>query len=104
MANLLNGLPETLPDEIFEDLLRGDGIRIERILSQGHSSPETGWYDQEELEWVLVVQGSGALLFEDGEEMLLQPGDYLNIPARRKHKVLWTTPDEITIWLAVFYQ
>ncbi len=28
-------------------------------------------------------------------------GDFINIPAHKKHRVEWTTPDEPTIWLAV---
>ncbi len=33
----------------------------------------------------------------------LRPGDCINIPAHQKHRVEWTTPDEPTVWLAVFY-
>nr|HQU73613.1 cupin domain-containing protein [Calditrichia bacterium] len=69
-----------------------------------HASPERGWYDQDEHEWVTVLQGRGRLLFEDGEIAELGAGDCLNIPAHRKHKVTWTDPDQITIWLAIFYR
>jgi cupin 2 domain-containing protein len=34
---------------------------------------------------------------------VMKPGDHLNIPAQRRHRVEWTTPEEPTIWLAVFY-
>ena len=33
----------------------------------------------------------------------LKPGDFVNIPAHRRHRVEWTTPNEPTIWLAIFY-
>ena len=33
----------------------------------------------------------------------LKPGDFVNIPAHRRHRGEWTTPDEATIWLAVHY-
>jgi len=33
----------------------------------------------------------------------LKPGDCLNIPAHKRHRVDWTTPDEPTIWLGVRY-
>jgi cupin 2 domain-containing protein len=33
----------------------------------------------------------------------MRAGDFVNIPAHRKHRVEWTTPDEPTVWLAVFY-
>jgi len=104
MNNLFSDLPETLEDEQFVDLLQRPGLRIERILSKGHSSPETGWYDQEEHEWVLVLEGSGCLQFEDGRELTLNKGDHINIPAHCRHRVIWTDPQQITIWLAVFYQ
>ena len=101
--NLFSELPATLPTELTNILLQNEKVRIEGILSKGHTSPETGWYDQEENEWVIVLQGSGILTFDDGEEAFLNPGNFLNIPAHRKHRVTWTQPDEITIWLAVFY-
>ena len=33
----------------------------------------------------------------------MKPGDFVNIPAHKKHRVEWTTPDEPTVWLAVHY-
>ncbi len=103
MTNLLNNIPAVLPDEICETVLTQPGIRIQRILSKGHHSPDQGWYDQQENEWVLLLQGQARLLFEDGEVLEMNSGDWVDIPAHRKHKVLWTTPDNPSIWLAVFY-
>ncbi|MGM0593798.1 MAG: cupin domain-containing protein [Pseudomonadota bacterium] len=101
--NLFEAIPDTFTDELFEDLVAGGGVRVERILSQGHRSPASGWYDQNENEWVVVLQGAGKVVFEDGGEVLLSPGDYLNIPKNVKHRVAWTEPDAVTVWLAVFY-
>ena len=103
MANLLENIPDAIPNEIFQDIVSTDTIRIERILSQGHSSPETGWYDQDENEWVLVLSGYGVIEFENGDAIKLKPGDYLNIKAHQKHKVKSTSPNETTVWLAIFY-
>jgi Uncharacterized protein containing double-stranded beta helix domain len=103
-ANLFSSLPQNLDAEAFEDIVRSSSVRIERILSKGHSSPETGWYDQEEHEWVIVLEGSASLEFEDGTRCDLSVGDYVNIPAHIKHKVAWTDPDKVTVWLAVFYR
>lgn len=50
MPNIYNDVPSSIPNEIFNDLIANDGVRIERILSHGHSSPEEGWYDQDENE------------------------------------------------------
>ena len=33
----------------------------------------------------------------------MKPGDFINIPAFKKYRVEWTTPDEPTIWLGVRY-
>ncbi len=49
-----------------------------------------------------MLKGAARLEFEDGT-LEMRPGDYVNIPAHKKHRVAWTTPDEPTIWLAVHY-
>lgn len=103
MGNLFADIPETLREELFEDIFSAEGVRIERILSRGQTSPDSGWYDQDENEWVVVLQGAGRILLEDGTEVLLKKGDYLNIPKHKKHRVAWTEPNEVTVWLAVFY-
>ncbi|XZE20679.1 cupin domain-containing protein [Pirellulaceae bacterium SH449] len=101
-TNLFTNLPSNLLDELFTTLLEATNLRIERIVSHGHSSPESFWYDQDQHEWVLVLQGAARLSIE-GESIELKPGDHINIPAHQKHQVEWTTPDEPTVWLAVFY-
>lgn len=101
-SNLFTDLPSSLPDELFTTLLDADNLRIERIVSHGHASPEGFWYDQDQHEWVVVLQGAARLSI-DGEIRNLKTGDYINIPAHQKHRVEWTTPDEPTVWLTVFY-
>jgi cupin 2 domain-containing protein len=104
MNNLLTSLPDHIDHEQVEELLSQPNVKIERILSKGQTSPETGWYDQDKNEWVVVLQGAGDITFEDGDKVRLKPGDHLNILAHRRHKVSWTAPDSVTVWLAVFYQ
>ena len=104
VANILDNLPEQAKGEVFDDLLRVDGVRIERIVSQGHTSPDEGWYDQDENEWVIVLRGGGRIAFDDGSEVALTVGDYLHIPAHRRHRVSWTDPSQPTVWLAVFHR
>jgi cupin 2 domain-containing protein len=101
-TNLFTGLPSNLPGELFTTMLEADNLRIERIVSQGHTSPDGFWYDQDQHEWVIMLRGAARLSIE-GKSQQLKPGDYLNIPAHQKHRVEWTTPDEPTVWLAVFY-
>jgi cupin 2 domain-containing protein len=102
-ANLLENVPKGLPEEVFGVLAQGPGTRIERIVSHGHASPPGFWYDQETHEWVMVLQGRAVLEFEDGERIEMRPGDWVDIPAHRRHRVTWTTPDEPTVWVAVHY-
>ncbi len=101
--NIFSDFPTSLDQEVFEDILKRENIRIERIISQGHSAPETGWFDQDENEWVIVLTGSASLLFEGEDEIELSAGDYLMIPAHQRHKVLKTDPEQPTIWLAIFF-
>ena len=104
IANLFADLPPHLPDELFATLLDAVNVRIERIVSHGHASPEGFWYDQDQHEWVVLLKGAARLRF-DGEAPLheMRPGDFINIPAHTKHRVEWSTSDEPTIWLAVYY-
>lgn len=103
MPNIFSNIPDSIPEEIFEDIVSTEGVRIERILSHGQGSPETGWYDQAENEWVLVLRGQGVIEFESGQVVTLSAGDYLNIRAGEKHRVVSTSAEEVTVWLAVFY-
>ena len=100
--NLLSNLPPNLPEELTTVLQEAHGVRIERIVSTGHKSPEGFWFDQQEHEWVMVLQGAAKLQFED-RVAELKVGDWINIPAHQRHRVEWTSPDEPTVWLAVFY-
>lgn len=104
IQNLFDTIPAPLPDEIAETLQTGSGVRIERIVSHGHASPEGFWYDQDQDEWVLLIAGSAGLRFDDETaEHALKPGDYLLIPAHCRHRVAWTAAGTDTIWLAVFF-
>jgi cupin 2 domain-containing protein len=102
VKNVFDDLPQNLPKELIQILVRADDVRIERIISHGHASPADFWYDQAQHEWVVVLKGAARLQFEDGM-VEMKPGDFINIPAFKKHRVDWTTPDEPTVWLGVRY-
>lgn len=105
MSNLFKEIPEQLPEELIETICSHEHVRIERIVSRGHSSPDDFWYDQAEHEWVIVLQGAGILEFaEPAEEITLSVGDYTFIPAHRRHRVKRTSSEEETIWLAIFFR
>lgn len=80
-GNLLRAEGEHRENEVFEDLLRRPGVRIERIVSRGHTTPPDKPYVQAWDEWVLVVAGSARLSFEELGERTLAAGDHLLIPA-----------------------
>jgi cupin 2 domain-containing protein len=104
-GNLLASIPERLDAEQIVTLLATDNLRIERIVSTGQVSPPGFWYDQDWAEWVLVVAGAAGLLFEDeAAPRVLRPGDYLLIPAHRRHCVAWTDAERPTVWLAVHFR
>lgn len=105
LSNLFADLPRsTGKTEQFQDLLQRPGLRIERIVSTGQSSPPDFWYDQPEGEWVIVLQGEARLRFADEPDArILAAGDFVDIAPHRRHRVEWTLPEMPTVWLAVFY-
>lgn len=102
MKNFLQDLLAPGPEEHVEVVAGAPGFRIERIVSRGHRSPDGFWYDQDEHEWVLLLAGSARVAFEDGRQVELGPGDWLELRAHTRHRVAWTDPSRDTIWVAVF--
>lgn len=90
------------PDEPekFSEIFNGK-IRIEKILSSGHTTEEGKWYDQAEDEWVVLLSGIAILEFEDNSILEMKPGDYIFIPAYKKHRVTFTSKEPYCLWLAI---
>ncbi len=104
-GNLFSPLPPPSPEESFEELLRGDGFHLERIISNGQATPEGQWFDQDADEWVVLLSGSAAIRFEGDEHVrTLASGDWLRIPAHRRHRVDRTDIERPTVWLALHYR
>jgi len=102
MGNLYDGVPAGAAEELFTELLARPGLRIERIVSTGQVSSPGFWYDQAHTEWVVLLQGAARLRFEDEPDFrTLRPGDYVEIAPHRRHRLEWTDPAQMTIWLAV---
>lgn len=99
--NIFSSIPRQLSEELTETIFQGENVKIERIISKGHTTPEGEWYDQDQDEWVLLLQGQAILAFEDSKTTNLVSGDYLYIPAHVRHRVEWTDPERDCIWLAV---
>jgi cupin 2 domain-containing protein len=103
-GNLYASIATSLRDERFDELFAAPGLRIERIVSTGQATPPGEWLDQAQAEWVILLRGSATLrLADEDQPRVLQPGDYINIPAHCRHRVEATSPDEPTVWLALHY-
>lgn len=89
-------------EETFFEIFKNDKIKVEKIVSNGQSSPLNFWYEQKENEYILLLEGFAILEFEDFE-VELKKGDCLNINSMQKHRVKFTSQEEPTIWFAVFY-
>jgi cupin 2 domain-containing protein len=104
LENLFEAVMERAADEDIVELLARPGLRIERIVSNGHASPPGFWYDQPHGEWVVVLQGEARLLLEgESKPRVLRRGDFLELAPHQRHRVEWTHPQLVTIWLAVHY-
>ncbi|MHC3994243.1 cupin domain-containing protein [Thiomicrolovo sp. ZZH C-3] len=96
MKNLFEYSPPAEGEETLEPLLRHGDVRIERIAS---NRARTAWYDQDEDEWVALLEGTAELEI-GARRVTLKRGDTLHLPAHCRHRVLSTSDD--ALWLAVF--
>jgi len=104
-GNIFTCLPRGAAEEIFSCLFKHKDLKIERIVSQGQSTPSGEWLVQQGLEWVMVVKGNARLLLSgEKKARLLRQGDYMLIPSGRRHRVIWTDTKKKTVWLAVHYR
>jgi cupin 2 domain-containing protein len=85
--------------EVFDTLLNTPNVKIQKITSNGQTS--SSWYEQEKDEWVVLLEGSAILVFEDKQELHLKKGEFVHIPKMKKHKVTYTSSP--AIWLAVYF-
>lgn len=104
IGNIFSDLALPSRAERFTDLVAAPHLKIERIVSMGQATPPDIWLDQHRDEWVILLAGAAKLMFEgEAAPRALKAGDYIHIPAHRRHRVEWTRPNEPTIWLAVHY-
>jgi len=100
---LVEALPEPAETEDVRIIWQSPNMRVERIVSYGHASEDGFWYDQDEDEWVMVLTGQGVLQIDgEAKPRTLEPGEAMKLPAHTKHRVVSTTADEATVWLAIF--
>ena len=89
-----------LSEEITTILAETDNIRIERIISTGQVSD---WYDQADTEYVVLLEGSAVIEFENNRNITMTKGNTLLIQPHERHRVSYTSSEPPCIWLCVFY-
>ena len=94
----LPNLPSS--NEVTTILLQNKSVKIERIISTGQVSD---WYNQDETEFVLLVEGKAKIEFENGEIVTLNKGDTITIEPHKKHRVIYTSNEPPCIWICVFF-
>jgi cupin 2 domain-containing protein len=100
----IDELPPSGGDEVFELLCKNENLQIKRIISTGQATPDGEWYDQQENEWVILLQGTATIEFENDRLEELIAGDYLYLPSSTKHRVSFTSQEPPCIWLAVYFK
>jgi cupin 2 domain-containing protein len=89
-----------LPEELTTILAESPNVRIKRIISTGQSS---GWYNQAQTEFVVLLEGSAVIEFENNKTAALTKGDTLLITPHERHRVIYTSIEPPCVWLCVFY-
>lgn len=87
--------------ESFEQIISGENITIERIVTNESFETPGIWYDQDKDELVVLLQGKAVLEFENHEIITLNEGDSLIIAAHKVHRVLKVSTTPNCIWLAI---
>jgi cupin 2 domain-containing protein len=86
--------------ELTTVLAEKGGVRIERVISTGQT---TGWYDQTETEFVVLLEGEATIELENGGPVNLSKGDTLLLRPHERHRVSRTTCDPPCVWICIFY-
>lgn len=86
--------------EIVEILKENENVKIEKIISTGQT---TDWMEQEEEEFVMLIQGEAIIEYENKMQEL-RAGDTVIIKKNEKHRVAYTSKNPSCIWICIFYE
>lgn len=103
MQNIFK-LQEKISKEIFEEIANGSSFRMERIISPHMPNGASKWYEQEEHELVILLQGVAKIEYENSDIITLKQGDYITIKPMNKHRVYYTSKEPLAIWLTIHYK
>ena len=89
-----------LSEELTTIIADNPNVRIERIISTGHTSD---WYDQSETEFVALLEGNAIIEFVNDRTVAMSKGDTIIIAPHERHRVSFTSSESPCVWLCVFY-
>jgi len=101
MMNIFNLPNLPLSEELVTLLAENGNARIERIISTGQTSD---WYDQDETEFVILLEGNAAIEYASDKSVALSKGDTLLIKPHERHRVSYTSTEPACVWLCIFYK
>lgn len=96
LYNVFKNIKFSSDGEIEEKIYEDEGLKIIRTVSLDQV---TGFYDQEELEFVFLLRGKAQIEYDDGRIIKLEKGDTLEIRPHEIHRVSW---QEEAVWLCIF--
>ncbi len=88
--------------EVFEILEDNNSLKLEFIVSPGSRNGFEKWYQQDEDEFIYLIQGEAIIEFKDLNQLRLIKGDYFKIPAGLQHRIAFTSTSPHCIWLTIF--
>jgi len=100
MINLFDIPRLPVDEELITILAEHETVRIERIVSTGQVS---GWYDQAETEYVVLLEGSAEIEYYGGASVPMKKGDALLIRPHERHRVSYTSQNPPCVWLCIFF-
>ena len=89
-----------LKEELTTILTENKNVCVEQIISTGQVSD---WFDQDKTEFLVLLDGTAELEYENGKIVTLIKGDTLLINPHQKHRVVYTSNDPPCNWLCVFF-
>lgn len=96
LYNVFKNIKISSDGEIEEKIYEDESLKIIRTMSLDQV---TDFYDQEELEIVILLGGVAEIEYDDGRTISLEKGDTLEIKPHEIHRV---KSQEKAIWLCIF--
>lgn len=88
--NIYEMPPLPLAEEVTTILTENENIRIEKIISTGQVSD---WYNQDETEFVILLESNAVIEYENNKTVAISKGDTLRINPHERHKDVFLMPE-----------